>query len=105
MDKSNPEYIKHLLCTSDYAVERAMRAIFLRQTQEEQVSNTTKVNNGKGFTACDASLGSYYAKWVISERRLTGKHLAKARVMSFKYVRQLSEIAKENMQKQDSANQ
>jgi hypothetical protein len=104
MDKCNPDYIKHLLLTSDYAVERAMRAIFLRQTEEEKHGNLTKESNGKGFSAFDAPTGSYYAKWVMSNRRLTGRHLVKARIMSFKYVRQLCEIAKEKMAKAESIN-
>ena len=93
MDKTSREYIFQLLLTNNRAVERAMLAIYNRQTQEEQRDSDTKVNNGIGFSGADASLGSYYARWILSGRNLSGKHLEKARSMSLKYVRQLSEIA------------
>ncbi len=99
MEKNNPDYIRYLLLCNDYAVERAVLAIFARQTMDEQTSNTTLHTNGKGFNGPDARLGTYYAKWLMSGKRLTGNHLNKARVMMYKYVRQLVEVATENMEK------
>jgi hypothetical protein len=93
MAKNDPDYIKWLLNMNDRAVERAIVAIYNRQTADEQSAQDTKHSNGIGFSGADARLGSYYAKWVLSGKNLTGNHLMKARMMSYKYVRQLSEIA------------
>lgn len=91
--KDSPDYIKYLLTMKDAAVERAIVAIYNRQTDDEQRSEDTKHLNGIGFTGADARLGSYYAKWILSGKHLNGNHLNKARLMSLKYVRQLCEIA------------
>ena len=99
ISKNNPDYIKWLLTMNDLAVERAMVAIYNRQTWDEQQSSDTRHSNGIGFSGADARTGTYYAKWVLSGRKLTGNHLMKARVMSFKYVRQLCEIATARMAK------
>lgn len=93
MAKNDPNYIKWLLTMNDRAVERAILAIYNRQTYDEQVSSDTKHSNGIGFSGADARLGTYYAKWIMSDKNLSGKHLDKARMMSYKYVRQLCEIA------------
>ena len=93
MAKNDPDYIRWLLNMNDRAVERAMVAIYNRQTADEQVSSDTKHQNGVGFTGADARLGTYYAKWVLKGNSLTGNHLMKARMMSYKYVRQLTDIA------------
>jgi hypothetical protein len=93
MAKNDPDYIRWLLNMNDRAVERAMVAIYNRQTADEQVSSDTKHQNGVGFTGADARLGTYYAKWVLKGNSLTGNHLMRARMMSYKYVRQLTDIA------------
>lgn len=93
MDKTSQAYIFELLLNNNRAVERAILAIYNRQTAEEQKDSDTKVHNGIGFSGADARLGSYYARWILSGRNLSGNHLEKARSMSLKYVRQLSEIA------------
>lgn len=93
MAKNDPDYIRWLLTMNDKAVERAIVAIYRRQTADEQSAGDTKHSNGVGFSGADASLGSYYARWILSGRSLTGKHLIKARTMSHKYVRQLVEVA------------
>ncbi len=85
--------IIHLLRTNDRAVERAILAIYARQTADEQRSETTREQNGMGFNGFDAKPGSYYARWVQSGKRLTGSYLEKARQMSIRYVGQLVEIA------------
>lgn len=87
------QQIAFLLATSDKAVERAMLAIYARQTQDEQSSQTTKHSNGQGFNAFDALNGTYYAKWVLSGRKLSGSHLAKARKMALRYTQQLALIS------------
>lgn len=82
-----------LINSNDRAVEKAMVAIYNRQTVDEKVEKTTKHNNTVGFSAPDAGKGTYYAKWVLSGYKLTGKHLAKARELAVKYRRQLTKEA------------
>jgi hypothetical protein len=87
------EKIAALLFTNDRAVERAVVAIYNRQTLDEQRSEDTLHHNGIGFSGAHAKLGTYYAKWIISGRHLTGNHLIKARAMMMKYTAQLLEDA------------
>jgi hypothetical protein len=91
--KHTKESIQDLLAKSDAAVERAMVAIYDRQTQDEKATSDTRHTNQRGFSGAHASKGSYYARWVLGGRHLTGSHLAKARAMSMHYWRQLLEVA------------
>ena len=83
------EKVIALINTNNAAVERAMVVVFNNQTRDEQRIEATTHNNGIGFAACDARKGSYYAKWVLSGKHLTGRHLERARKMACKYVGQL----------------
>jgi hypothetical protein len=87
------ERIQHLLNTSDRAVEKAMVAIYDRQTLDEKATDHTRHDNMVGFRSNHASKGSYYARWVMSGRKLTGHHLTNARKIALQYHRQLCEIA------------
>lgn len=73
------------------AVGRAMVAIYKRQTADEARGGYTAASNGRGFNKADASRGTYYARWVLSGRKLSGRHLEKARKMALRYRRQLAE--------------
>ncbi len=105
IEKNNPNYIKWLITNNNHAVERAILAIYNRQTADEQNTEHTKHSNGMGFAAPDAKLGSYYAKWILSGKNLSGRHLEKARMMSYKYVRQLCEIATDRMEREAIQNE
>jgi len=87
------EKIVHLLTNNNEAVARALVAIYNRQTQDEKSAENTHWRNNIGFSGADAHLGTYYAKWVLKGRQLSGKHLEKARQMALKYRRQLLSIA------------
>lgn len=91
--------IVQLLNTNPKAVARAIVVIFDRQTQDEKATDATRHHNNRGFQACDARRGSYYARWVLSGRELTGNHLEKARRMAIKYRRQLVQAAKDKAEK------
>jgi len=94
-----PGQIVQLLRTNDRAVERAILAIYRRQTQDEQVISHTRHSNNVGFSAAHASKGSYYARWIMSGRSLTGHHLNKARTMAIMYRRQLADEAQKRTEK------
>lgn len=97
MKKNDPDYIKWLLDMNNRAVERAMVAIYNRQDADEKSAESTLKLNGRGFSAFDARKGTYYARWVLSGRNLSGHHLEKARAMAHKYVKQLAEVATEKL--------
>ena len=85
--------IEALINTNDRAVERAMVAIWERQTRDEQATETTRHHNGIGFSGWTAKSGTYFANWVRSGRSLTGRHLAKARKIALHHAGQLTRIA------------
>jgi len=85
--------IEELINGNDRAVERAMVAIWERQTADEQETQDTRHHNGRGFAAWSARSGTYFAEWVRSGRRLTGKHLAKARKIALHHAGQLTDFA------------
>jgi len=87
------EAIETLISTNPRAVERAMVAIWERQTADEQATDATRHHNGIGFSGWTARSGSYYARWVTTGRRLTGKHLDKARRIALHHAAQLTRIA------------
>lgn len=109
MRMDDPGYIHLLLDTNPIAVERAVLAIYNRQTKDEQASETTREANGVGFNMYDARTAAYWVSWITGKkngkvvgprRHLTGKHLEQARKMMHKYVRQLADIASENIERQ-----
>lgn len=92
------EQILLLLATEPKAVERAILAIYARQTAGEQQSATTREQNGRGFNAYDARPGTYYAEWILKGRRLTGDYLNRARRLAGRYVGQLATLSEEKLQ-------
>lgn len=95
--------IINLLKSNDRAVEKAIVAIYHRQTADEKATSDTKHTNHRGFRSNHASRGSYYARWVLSGRTLSGYHVEKAREIALHYHRQLSEIANEKEAKKNEA--
>lgn len=85
------------LSSNNIWVERAIVALFKRQTEDEKNMGATVHLNSVGFNACDANVGSYMAKYVMSGRNLSGKWLEKARKMAIKYRKQLQAIANEKL--------
>ena len=88
--------IVNLLNSNNIAVERAILAIYNRQTADEKIARNTRYHNTVGFSAADAKTGTYLAKWLLSGKHLDGKFLAKGRNIAIKYRRQLLEIATQN---------
>ena len=89
----NKAMVIDLLNSSDRAVNRAMIAIYNRQTRDEQREADTKHTNKVGFSAAHARRGSYYGRWCKSGRCLTGRHLINARKIALHYAQQLADEA------------
>lgn len=73
MDKA---YIVELLRNNDRAVMRALVALNNRQTDDEQVSENTKYDNGRGFRPCHARMGTSMAKFFQRTGYLSPKQIA-----------------------------
>jgi hypothetical protein len=89
----NRDEINGLLLTNPRAVERAMVVLHNRQTQDEKVVSATRHHNGVGFSSWAARRGSYYARWVLGGRSLSGRHLEQATRIALHHSRQLVEEA------------
>lgn len=94
------EAITQMLTSSNKALERAVVAIYERQTYDEQVSEQTTHLNGVGFNGVDAGYLSYIARWIIERKEthkagfiLNQKHQDKTRRKMMKYAGQLTKIA------------
>ena len=93
------DQIKNLLQNNDIAVNRAMVALYNEQTESEKSCNQTNESNGRGFSYRTAPKGTYYAKWVLSGKSLSGYHLDNARKIALFHAKQLTNLANENLQK------
>ena len=89
-----------LLERSDEALEKAILTINARQTADERATLATRHENGRGWSARDASFGGSLAQWIERGRsefgRAPGHSLSRAqkeggRRMVRKYWRQLLE--------------
>ena len=77
--------IDSLLVTNPRAVERAMVVLYDLQIRDEKAVGHTQHHNGVGFAANAARKGTYYARWVLSGRGLTGHHLERARAIALRH--------------------
>lgn len=94
------ERIHKLLDSNSKAVERAIVAIYKRQTGDEMAGHTTRHTNGVGFSQYDASFLSSLAEQVIKGRWLSDRQLAVGRNKIKRYHRQLCELANERDESQ-----
>jgi hypothetical protein len=85
-----------LLERSDRAVERAVMAIYSRQTDKERLRERTEQRNGCGFSKFDAHILSSFAVSITRYGHLTRNQLAVARPRIMRYHRQLVEIIEQN---------
>ena len=85
--------IKQLLLNSNRAVERGIVAIWKRQTEDEKAVEQTRKKNNVGFSAFHARRGTYYANWINSGKRLSGRHVDLGRKLILHYTNQLTKIS------------
>jgi hypothetical protein len=102
------ERIQALVQRSDIALERAILAIYARQTADEQEIQGTSYKNGAGFSGTDALFGSSLAEQILQNKygkadgsRLSDKQKAVARKFMGKYWKQLLQIAQSKEQTQN----
>ncbi len=68
--------IVNLLASNDKAIIRALLVLHERQTTDEQVGDTTRHLNGRGFRPCHARMGSSMAKFYQRNGYLSPKQIA-----------------------------
>lgn len=68
--------IKTLLASNDRAVGRALIVLRNRQTADEQVAESTRHLNGRGFRPCHARMGTSMANFFERYNRLSEKQIA-----------------------------
>lgn len=86
--------ISHNIQTNDLWLYRALKALYARQTDEEQAAGLTKVENSQGFNAVDSFLLSEFAKQLNSKGWLSPRQRELARTKLRKYSTQISTFAK-----------
>ena len=87
------EEIRQRISTDPKWVERAITALYARQTSDEQVRGTTMQDNGVGFNGTDSVILSSFAQQIQRGRYLSPKQLAVAFKCVPKYAKQLHRIA------------
>ena len=88
--------IQELLRVSDKAVERAILAIYARQTEDERREGGTKQRNGVGFSGNDGKWLSLTAVDLQHGWHIPVHSMWRIRKHVMRYWRQLAEIANEN---------
>jgi len=90
-----PETIDALLAANPRAVERAITALFARQTADERSTETTRHSNARGFNAADARKLSFVAKFLGEGKHLKTETCVRYVAIVRKYRAQLADIANE----------
>jgi capsule polysaccharide modification protein KpsS len=88
--------IKEKLMMGDVRwIERAVIAIFNKQTENEKEVESTNMRNNVGFTGADAKILTSFAKQLLKNknRHLSDKQMAIAKKRIVKYAGQLAKIA------------
>lgn len=102
--------IVELLRNRDAAVCRALVVLNERQTSDEQIGETTRYRNGRGFRPAHARMGTSMAKFFLRHGYLTERQInywrqfqrdGKMRIEI--YAGQLLEVAQAKAQSQASA--
>lgn len=86
------EIVKEKLSTNRLWIERAIVALYNRQTEDEKEGRFTAEDNGVGFNAFDSPFLSNLAEWLIAGKNnghLTNNQLDVAKKKMPKYAKQI----------------
>jgi len=87
------EEIKDKVLTNDKWLERAILAIYNKQTEDEKQTEDTRYDNKVGFSGAHATIMSSFAKQLLKGYKLSPKQKAIALKVMPKYSKQLAKIA------------
>ncbi len=68
--------IIELLKTDKRAIARALIVLTARQTADEQATEDTRYNNGRGYRPCHARMGTSMSKFFEKQGYLSDKQIA-----------------------------
>lgn len=88
------DLVRENLQNSNEWLVRGLLAIYARQTNDEQVSHSTKHHNQRGFNGTDATILTSYVEQWKQRHWLSDKQLAKIRQKLPKYAKQLARVAR-----------
>lgn len=89
------EFIQEKLATDVRWLTRGILAIYERQTQDEQKTESTNHTNYRGFTGADAKFLTSLAKYILASKTLSQKQLYCAKKRMNKYAGQLLKVIQE----------
>jgi len=92
---ANVDTIRTKVSSDPRWAQRAILALYERQTIDEQNSGFTVYKNGMGFSGYDAEILTSFAKQIGNGRTLTTKQLAVAYRRLPRYAKQLALVAEE----------
>lgn len=87
------EEIKNLVQTNDKVLYGALKKLYSKQTEEEQIAEANRTVNGIGFNGIDAPILTSFAKFFLRTGFLTNKQKVIARKKLVKYTKQLTRLA------------
>ena len=88
---TSPEQFQEVIKQDQYAIS-ALLTLYSYQTTDEQISLSTKHENGMGFNGTDGGFCSSLAMQYLRKGRLTEKQIASLRKLLPKYHGQISEL-------------
>ena len=89
------EFVKTKLATDIAWAQRALIKIFELQTEDEKAYATTSVDNGVGFTGCDAEILTSFANGLKKYKRLSPKQMAIVYKKMPKYWKQIITLSED----------
>lgn len=84
------ETVNAKLTSDQLFLEKALVALYMKQTLDEQRNEATHHQNNVGFNSADARKCSYCAAWVKSGRHLSGRFLGDMKKRLPKYAKQVA---------------
>ena len=94
--KDQHAFLRFMLSTNEAWAKKALLRIFARQTESEQITESTHENNNVGFTGADAEFLSSLAKQLRDRGWLSTKQLRILLKRMPKYSRQLLDVSNKN---------
>jgi hypothetical protein len=90
------EFIRTKIAQDNRWAIHGLKALYARQTSEEQSTGTTSEDNHMGFNGVDAPFASSLVSQLEAGRFLSEKQMAALKKMLMKYAGQLLQIAEAN---------
>ena len=91
--KMTTKKVVSLVFNNPNLIKKAILCLYARQTENERKSDCTIYLNNRGFSATDAHVGGFLARYIMQGNTLEGVFLEKSKSLVYKYRKQLTSIA------------